>query len=109
LELRRGAIITIAPAGDFSKPRPAVVLQNFSPAGMETVTVVPVTSDLKRLPDLRVPVNPSTRNGLRVPSELMTDNVQTVLVKRVGGVIGQLDEGTMQLVTESVSIFLGFR
>lgn len=109
MELKRGTIVRIAPAGDFSKPRPAVVLQSFSPAGMETVTVVPITSDLKRLPSVRVPVAPSARNGLRVPSELMTDNVQTVLVKRVGGRIGQIEEATMQLLGESVSLFLGLR
>lgn len=86
-----------------------MVLQNFLPAGMETITVVPITSDLKRLPSVRVPLQPTRRNGLRVASELMTDNVQTVLIKRVGGVIGELSEDTMQLVAESVSLFLGLR
>ena len=109
MALKRGDIVTITPAGDFNKPRPAVVLQNFSPAGMETVTIVPLTSDLKRLPSIRVPVAPTPQNGLRTPSEIMTDNVQTILRRRIGQIIGHLEEDVVQLMAESVGVFLGLR
>ena len=107
MELRRGDIVTIAPSGDFSKPRPALVLQAYLPVGMETVTVVPITSDLRNLPTIRVPINPSRQNGLRIPSEIMIDGIQTLLVKRIGNVIGTVEEPILRLVEASVTEFFG--
>lgn len=99
--------MTIAPSGDFNKPRPALVLQSYLPVGMETVTVVPLTSDLRKMPTVRLAIAPSTQNGLRVPSEIMIDNIQTLLLKRIGKVIGRVEEPILRRVEVSVAEFLG--
>ena len=83
------------------------MLQAYLPVGMETVTVVPITSDLRNLPTIRVPINPSRQNGLRIPSEIMIDGIQTLLVKRIGNVIGTVEEPILRLVEASVTEFFG--
>lgn len=107
MELTRGDIVTIAPTGDFSKPRPALILQAHFLQGMETITLVPLTTDLLRQPAVRIPVDPTPENGLNKPSEIMPDNIQTLLIKRVGKVIGKVDARTMRRVDASVAAYLG--
>jgi mRNA-degrading endonuclease toxin of MazEF toxin-antitoxin module len=43
--LRRGDIAIVAPPGDFSKPRPATILQEEVYPETELVTVALITSD----------------------------------------------------------------
>ncbi|HEY5056968.1 MAG TPA: type II toxin-antitoxin system PemK/MazF family toxin [Acidobacteriaceae bacterium] len=93
--------------GDFSKPRPALVLQRWVYPETENVTVALITSDLLRAPNIRIIVVPDDRNGLRKPSEVMADNVQTIRTQRIGAVIGSLDEATMHRVNAALMIFLG--
>ena len=40
---------------------------------------------------MRIAVEPSARNGLRKPSQLMVDKLFTVPVQAVGEVVGQLE------------------
>ena len=100
-------MFTVALSGDFSKPRPAVILQQRVYPETENVTVALITSDLARTPQVRVSIEPDGRNGLRKPSEIMVDNVQTLRVHRVGSVIGSLDDATMDRVKQALLIFLG--
>lgn len=41
-------------------------------------------------PLVRIGVEPSPRNGLRKPSQLMVDKLFTVPIQAVGAVVGQL-------------------
>jgi mRNA interferase MazF len=84
-----------------------VILQQRVYPETENVTVALITSDLARTPQIRVSVDPDSRNGLRKPSEIMVDNVQTLRVHRVGSVIGSLDDATMDQVKRALLIFLG--
>jgi mRNA interferase MazF len=64
-QLKRGDVVVVALAGDYGKPRPALVVQ--SDLFNEThasVTVVPVTSTLVDAPIFRLTVEPSPANGL---------------------------------------------
>jgi mRNA interferase MazF len=71
------------------------------------VTYLPITSDLLRVPDVRIPIAPTEENGLRLPSEIVVDMIQTSSVSRFGGVFGRIDSVTMALVEASLSAHLG--
>ena len=105
--MRRGDLVTVALQGDFGKPRPALVIQSdqFSETG--TVTVLLLSGTLIDAPLLRPTVQPSTRNGLRKPSQVQVDKVMTIKGDRIGAPIGRLDEETMLAVTRSLALFLG--
>ena len=105
--LKRGDIVTVAPPGDFNKPRPALVLQQRVYPETEDVTIALITSDLSHAHHIRVSVEPDAQNGLRKQSEVMVDNVQTIRVQRIGSVIGSLDGATMNRVNAALMIFLG--
>ncbi len=72
-----------------------------------TVTFLPITSDLEHQPQLRVPILPAAENGLRKPSEIMVDRIQTSSVSRIGGLIGHIDTKTMKLVETALLVHLG--
>jgi mRNA interferase MazF len=107
--VRRGDIVIVAPPGDFGKPRPAVILQEEVLPDDELVTVALITSDLLRQPNLRISVEPSERNGLRRPSEVMIDVVQTFRKGRAGDVADCLEDDAMDRVKAALAVFLGLR
>ena len=91
--LRRGTVVTVASPGAYSgKPRPAVVVQaDRWLQAHPSVTLCPLTSTLVQAPLVRLAVEPSPRNGLRKPSQLMVDKLFTVPIQAVGEVVGQLE------------------
>jgi len=105
--MKRGDLVTIAVAGDYGKPRPALVMQADAFAELPSVTVLRLTSDTAREHLVRVPVAPSEFNGLRVMSHVMIDKAVSVPKARVGAVIGQLDEAVMLAVGRALAVFLG--
>lgn len=74
----RGDLVTIAMSGDFGKPRPALIIQADHFEDQATVTLLPVTSTLVAAPLFRVGVEPTEKNGLRKPSQIMEDKTMTV-------------------------------
>lgn len=93
LALLRGLIVTVASAGVYAgKPRPAVIVQaNRWLPKHPSVTLCPLTSTLLDAPLVRIPVDPSGRNGLRKPSQLMADKLFTVPTSAIGAVVGRLE------------------
>ena len=91
--LRRGTVVTVASPGTYSgKPRPAVVVQaDRWLQAHPSVTLCPLTSTIRQAPLVRIAVEPSPRNGLRKPSQLMADKLFTVPLAAVGEVVGQLE------------------
>jgi len=106
--VKRGDLVTVAISGDYGKPRPALVIQSDLFDVHPSVTVLPVTSELRGTPLFRVRVEPSNDNGLRKTSEIMVDKVQTVVRERVGDPIGRLDDETLLAVNRALAVFLGF-
>jgi len=89
--MRRGDVVIVAAAGDYGKPRPAVIVQSDAfPETHASVVICQMTSDLVPAPDFRVLVAPSEGNGLRVQSQIMVDKPVTVRRVRVGLVVGRL-------------------
>jgi mRNA interferase MazF len=105
--LKRGDICIVASAGEFGKPRPALIVQADSALMDVAITYVPITSDLELVPQLRVPVLPDGQNGLLKPSELMVDRINTATLSRFGGVIGRIDAATLQRVEAAMLVHLG--
>ena len=103
----RGHLVTIALQGDFGKPRPALVVQSDFFENHPSVTVLPVTSDLRDTPLFRVLVEPSQENGLHLTSLIMIDKAMTVSSERLGEPIGRLDPNLLMDVDRCLAVFLG--
>lgn len=106
--MRRGDIVTVAPPGDFGKPRPALVVQ--SDLFNEThpsLTLCLITSDLRDTPVFRITVDPTPANGLRRLSQIQVDKMFTALRQKIGASIGRLEDETMVRVNRAVAVWLG--
>lgn len=107
MEVRRGELVTVALRGDYGKPRPALVIQSDFFDSHPSVTVLPVTSDLRDAPLFRITVEPAATNGLRKPSQIMIDKAVTVARAKVASRFGSLDAEVMLEVSRRLAIFLG--
>ena len=108
MALTRGDLVTVALQGDYGKPRPALVIQSDLFGNHPSITVLPVTSDLRATPLFRVQVEPSAANGLQLPSQVMVDKAHTVARERVGDPFGRLVPEQMVAVDRALALFLGF-
>jgi mRNA interferase MazF len=106
--MKRGDVVTVAAAGDYGKPRPAVIVQTAAlPAGHASVVVCQMSSDGDDAPDFRVAVEPTRRNGLRTRSQVMADKPVTIRRTRIGKKIGQLDEGDIARLNIALAFVMG--
>ena len=106
--MRRGDIVTVAAAGDYGKPRPAVVVQTDAfPESHASVIVCQMTSDLADAPDFRVTVEPSAENGLRIRSQVMADKPITIRRERIGQRLGRLTADELAQLNTSLAFALG--
>ena len=103
----RGDFVTIVMQGDFGKPRPALVIQADQFGEHTTVTVLPVTSTIIAAPLLRITVQPSVKNGLQKPSQVMLDKAMTVKRDKLGQAFGRIDVDVMVEVERCLAVFLG--
>jgi mRNA interferase MazF len=106
--MRRGDLVTVALQGDLGKPRPALVIQSDLFDTHPSVTILPVTSELRIAPLFRIAVTPSELNGLSKPSQVMVDKPQSIAREKAGAVIGRLDDESMLAVNRALAVFLGF-
>ncbi|MBK1682232.1 type II toxin-antitoxin system PemK/MazF family toxin [Rhodoferax fermentans] len=88
--MKRGDLVTIALLGDYGKPRPVSVLQSDLFDEHPSVTILPVTGELRDAPLFRIRVVPSVANGLQKTSDIMVDKVQTVPREPIGDVFGHV-------------------
>ena len=106
--MNRGDLVVVAIAGDYGKPRPALVVQSdFFNATHASVTVMPVTTTIVDTPLFRLAIEPSTTNGLRSLSQIMVDKLTTVRAARVGKTIGHLEDDAMQRVNRALALWCG--
>jgi mRNA interferase MazF len=105
--VRRGEVITIVLPGAYGKPRPALVIQSDLFDALGSVTVLPITSELRAAPLLRIPIEPRAGNGLRKQSQIMIDKIQTVPRSKIGAIIGKLHPDALVEVNRSLATFLG--
>jgi mRNA interferase MazF len=105
--VKRGDLATIALPGTYGKPRPALIIQSDLFDEHPSVTILPVTGELRDTPLFRVSVGPDEDNGLRKRSQVMIDKAQTVPREKIGETFGRLDDTTMLAVTRALAVFLG--
>jgi mRNA interferase MazF len=106
--MRRGDLVTVALQGDLGKPRPALVIQSDLFDLHPSVTVLPVTSELRVAPLFRIALSSSELNGLSKASQVMVDKPQSIAREKIGAVIGRLDDETMLAVNRAMAVFMGF-
>lgn len=107
LAVKRGDLVTVALQGELGKPRPALVIQSDLFGLHPTVTILPVTSDLRATPLFRIDVVPTPKNGLLKPSQVMVDKPQSVARGKIGPVLGCLDDACLMAVNRALVVFLG--
>lgn len=108
MNFSRGDIIVAASSGDYGKPRPNLIIQSDLFANLPSVTVCPLTSDLREdAQQLRLTIEPSEASGLRQTSQIVIDKITTLPLSRVSGKIGICDDITMLQVTRALAVFLG--
>ena len=105
--MRRGDLVSIALQGDYGKPRPALIVQSDLFAEHPSVTILPVTSELRDTPLFRVLIEPTETNGLRKSSQVMVDKVQTISREKLGELFGRVTEEDMLAVSRALAVFLG--
>jgi mRNA interferase MazF len=106
--MRRGDIVVLATAGDYGKPRPAVIVRTDAfPATHGSVVICQMTSDIVDAPDFRVTIEPSAASGLRARSQVMADKPVTVRRERIGQVIGHLSDGDLGRLNVALAFVLG--
>ncbi|MBM4184124.1 MAG: type II toxin-antitoxin system PemK/MazF family toxin [Gemmatimonadetes bacterium] len=105
--MTRGDLVTVVLPGAYGKTRPALVIQHDAFNALASVSVLPLTSDLRDLPLLRIPVSPSRATGLRVASEVQVDKIMTIPREKIGRRLGHLDAETLGQVDAALRGFLG--
>ena len=108
MPMKRGDVVTVAAAGDYGKPRPAVVVQTDAfPASHTSVIVCQMTSETTNAPDFRVTVEPGAENGLRVISQVMADKPVTIRRSRIGREIGRLNVEEITRLNAALAFVMG--
>lgn len=107
--MRRGELVTAVLPGEYGKARPVLLIQEVAFEALPAATVLPLTSDLRELPLIRIDVAEGPASGLRRRSQIMVDKVQAIPRSRLGRRVGILDEPPLRQVEEALGRFLGVR
>src|ERR1700687_6456184 len=106
--MQRGDVVTVAAAGNYGKPRPAVIVQTDAfPKNHASVVVCQLTSELAEGLDFRVTIEPKPENGLRFKSQVMADKPATMRRARIGAKIGRLGHPDMARLRIVFAFVLG--
>ena len=105
--MKRGDLVPVVLSGAYGKPRPALVIQSDLFVLHPSVTVLPVTSELRPIETFRIAVEPTERNGLRARSQIMVDKAHTIPRDKIGDPFGALESRTMTEVSRAMAVFLG--
>lgn len=106
--MQRGDLITVVIAGDFGKPRPALVIQSDVFGHIDSVTVLPLTSEHIDADDCRIAIRPTPENALKHVSYVMIDKAGTIRRGKAGKVIGRITDDELTAVSRALALFLGF-
>jgi len=105
--MKRGDLVPIVQPGAYGKPRPALVMQSDLFNVHPSVTILPLTSNLRNAPLFRIRVEPSNENNLHVTSEIMVDKITTVPREKVGAVFGHLEVEFLREAERLLAVWLG--
>ena len=106
--MRRGEIWTVSGTGSYArKPRPAVIVQGDQFDTIGSVTICAFTTNPSEAPLFRLPVEPSSANGLERSCRVMVDKVQAVPRSKLGKRLGTLERADMSRLDRALMVFLG--
>jgi mRNA interferase MazF len=106
--VKRGDVWTVAGGPDYAgKPRPAVILQDDAFDATASITLCPFTTHAVDAPLIRLSIEPSDANGLRIDSQLMIDKITTVSKKKLESRVGRLSDEDLIRMNRAVVVFLG--
>ncbi len=106
--MKRGDVVAAAAAGDYGKPRPAVIVQTDAlPETHASVVICQMTSKLVDAVHFRVTIEPTQENGLRLRSQIMADKPVTIRRSRIGDPIGSLSESDVKRLNVALAFALG--
>lgn len=105
--MKRGDLVTVSLPGNYGKPRPALVIQSNLFDRHPSVTLLPITSELRDTPLFRITVEPSLKNGLRMCSQIMVDKIHTVSREKLSEPFGAFDDEIMLAINRALALFLG--
>jgi mRNA interferase MazF len=113
--MRRGEIrlVDLEPVrgAEADKRRPAVIVSNDGAntsaerLGRGVVTVVPVTSNVRRIYPFQV-LLAAAESGLSMDSKAQAEQVRAIAVERVGTVVGTVPPSTMLALDEALRLHL---
>ena len=113
--MRRGEVrvVDLDPArgSEAGKRRPAVIVSNdqanttAARLGRGVLTVVPVTSNAKRVYPFQV-LLPAGTAGLRHDSKAQAEQVRSIAFERIGDLLGQLPPTTMASLDQALRLHL---
>ena len=106
--VRRGDLVAVALPGELGKLRPALVIQSdlFNETH-STLTLLPLTSEIRSAPQFRITVEPTPTNGLRLVSQIMVDKPMTFRRDRIRAPFGRTDGETMLRVGRALAVWIG--
>jgi len=108
--VKRGDVVLMVGPGELGRPRPGIIVQA-DELGDNTTTLLacPLSSDVQSNPNprLRPVIEPTAANGLRVPSQIMTDKLLAQRRERVRRIIGTIDSETSSRLDTALLIVLG--
>jgi mRNA interferase MazF len=104
--MTRGDLVTVVTSGDYGKPLPALIMQADRYAEHPSITVLPLTSELHDLPNLRITLEPGQATGLRLRSQVMVDKATTIPRVKAGRRIGRVDPATLVTIGRAFAAFL---
>ena len=106
--MNRGDLASAVLPGPYGrKPRPVLVIQSDEFLDLNSITVLPLTSEVLPLQVFRVTVEPTSENGLIERSQIMVDKAHTLPRRRLGYVFGRAAEKDMTAVNRALALFLG--
>ncbi len=104
--MKRGDFVTVVTAGDYGKPRPAIIIQSDFIIDTDSVLVCLITTTSRVAPLYRLPVASMLFTGLRAPSQIMVEKIVAVRKERCVP-IGHADPATMLALGRLLAFVVG--
>lgn len=104
--MKQGEIWTVQESGYASKARPVLVIQKEINKYDSVILCLLTSFDSSELEN-RVAIEPTSKNGLKSLSYVMTDKIITVNKNVIGKRVGKLETKKMKEVLEKIAQFLG--
>ena len=106
--MRRGDIVTVAALGNDGKPRPGVVIQGDALNRDARSTIVALmTSHLQDAPLLRLNVEPTADNGLKLVSQVQANGLLSLPSNKLGPPISRLTDREIVELNRLLALVIG--